>query len=37
VLTELRELATRSELDSALPAIEAALAGEARFTTSPGG
>ena len=34
-LTELREVATRAELNSALPAIEAALAGEARFETSP--
>ena len=34
-LAELREVATRAELNSALPAIEAALAGEARFETSP--
>ena len=36
-LTELREVATRAELNSALPAIEAALGGEVRFETSPGG
>ena len=36
-LTALHEVAARVELNSALPAIEAALAGEARFATSPGG
>jgi len=35
-LTALHEVAARVELNSALPAIEAALAGEARFATSPG-
>jgi hypothetical protein len=34
-LAELREVAARAELNSELPAIDAALAGEARFETSP--
>ncbi|MGZ5158728.1 MAG: adenylate/guanylate cyclase domain-containing protein, partial [Caldimonas sp.] len=35
-LVELRELATRAEWHSALPAIESALAGDARFETVSG-
>ena len=34
-LAQLREIARRAELNSVLPTIEAALAGEARFQTSP--
>jgi hypothetical protein len=36
-LAELRERAARAEWNSALPAIEAALAGEARFDVAPAG